>query len=168
MWNVLLNREATGHSSCQVAISALEQSSGCCRYYVLNGPKVVCGQQPIAPCPNVLNSGSVVAPSSECAYLLEYGIESTKFIPSLNPTCLASLQTACSNSTYCSPSCLAAITAAEKHGGCCYAQYLNGPKALCGQQPIAPCSTTVSRGSEGIGFNILLILFMVAVQRAIY
>ena len=88
-------------SSCQVAISALEQSSGCCRYYVLNGPKVVCGQQPIAPCPNVLNSGSVVAPSSECAYLLEYGIESTKFIPSLNPTCLASLQTG----NYCIAEC---------------------------------------------------------------
>eukprot|EP00731_Ephydatia_muelleri_P038607 Em0827g1a len=124
-------------------------------------PKWLCGQQPIAPCPNVLNSGSVVAPSSECAYLLEYGIESTKFIPSLNPTCLASLQTACSNSTYCSPSCLAAITAAEKHGGCCYAQYLNGPKALCGQQPIAPCSTTVSRGSlKGLDSTSCLILFM--------
>ena len=54
---------------------------------------MVCGQQPIAPCPNVLNSGSVAAPSSECAYFMKYGIDSTKFIPSLNPTCLASLNT---------------------------------------------------------------------------
>ena len=153
---------------------------------------------------------------------MKYGSDSTKFIPSLNPTCLASLITdygciaecqplyalygrclygktvdylasrycgefgsqnckwlygnsngaleslsACSNSTNCSPSCLTAITAAEKYGGCCYAEYINGPKALCGQQPIAPCSTIVSSGSDRIGFNILLILFMVAVQHAI-
>lgn len=102
------------------------------------------------------------------SYCGEFGSQNCTWLLLTNSNGTLYSLSACSNSTYCSPSCLAAITAAEKHGGCCYAQYLNGPKALCGQQPIAPCSTTVSRGSEGIGFNILLILFMVAVQRAIY
>ena len=219
--NSYCNNGSYCSSSCQAAISALEQSSGCCRYSVLNGPKVVCGQKPIAPCPNVLNSGSVAAPSGECVYLLEYGIPSATFLAACitgSSSCIAECQpfyalygrclygktvvdylassncgefgsqncswlhsnrnlyslSACSNSTYCSPSCLAAIAAAEKYGGCCYAQDINGPKALCGQQPIAPCSTIVSStststsGSVRIGFNILLMLFMVAVQHATY
>eukprot|EP00731_Ephydatia_muelleri_P008140 Em0004g478a len=36
----------------------------------------------------------------------------------------------CSNETYCSPSCSAAIAALEQYSGCCSADYLNGPKAL--------------------------------------
>ena len=57
-------------TSCSAAITALEGYSGCCSADFLNGPKVVCGQQPIAPCSTVLNSGSVATPTSECALLL--------------------------------------------------------------------------------------------------
>lgn len=56
--------------SCVTAIAALQLNSGCCRYSELNGPKVLCGQQPVAPCSTILNSGSVAAPSSKCAYLV--------------------------------------------------------------------------------------------------
>ena len=49
--------------------------------------------------------------------------------------------TACSNSTYCSFKCRSAITALEQYGGCCYA---DGPKVLCGQQPIHYCSTILN------------------------
>ena len=49
----------------------------------------------------------------------------------------------CRNSTYCLPSCVNAIAASEQYGGCCFAQFFNGPKALCGQQPISVCDTVV-------------------------
>ena len=49
----------------------------------------------------------------------------------------------CNNSTYCSPSCVNAIAASEQYGGCCFAPYINGPKALCGQQPMSVCDTVV-------------------------
>lgn len=49
----------------------------------------------------------------------------------------------CDNSTYCSPSCVNAIAASEQYGGCCFAPFINGPKALCGQQPMSVCDTVV-------------------------
>ena len=216
--------------SCRSSIAALETFSGCCRADVLNGPKVLCGQSTIAPCPSILNGGSVAAPSNECAYILRYlglGISPT-FTPSLSSVCRSTLisgkfrdniciaecqsiyalierwigkgytnylsayfcgafnnqncstlsssdtpslagvvATACSNSTYCSPKCLAAIAALEQYGGCCYAYYLNGPKVLCGQQPIPYCSTIVSTngGSTAI-FNVFLMISMIAVNAA--
>ena len=193
--------------SCVAAIAALEQFSGCCQYDALNGPKALCGQQPIAPCSTVLNSGSVVTPSRECAYARTYlgvGIsEVASLTPSLHTTCRSTLakggfagniciaecqslftllatcfdvilanyyssslcgtlskqncsslyvnetlssdvQSKCSNSTYCSPSCVGAIAALEQYGGCCYAYILNGPKVLCGQQTISDCSTVIN------------------------
>ena len=213
--------------SCLAAIAALERYSGCCSANDLNGPKVVCGQQPIAPCSTVLNSGSVTAPTSECAYLDYYNstqaIAVSNRLPSVNAECkkrflaadpdlcitecqsyfalfgkckgvqnsdsMASyacgkfnnqkcsdlyntangtilttqLETTCSNSTYCPPSCVNAIAAAERYGGCCYAEYINGRKVLCGQQPIAPCSTIVSSGSAAIKFNLLVVMiFMIS------
>ncbi|KAL5491143.1 hypothetical protein EMCRGX_G016374, partial [Ephydatia muelleri] len=75
---------------------------------------------------------------------------------------IGKVRTACSNSTYCPSSCVNAIAAAEQYGGCCFADDLNGPKALCGQQPVAPCSTIVSSGSEAFKFNLLTgMIFMV-------
>eukprot|EP00731_Ephydatia_muelleri_P011309 Em0006g203a len=202
--------------NCSAAIAALEQYSGCCSADDLNGPKVLCGQQTIAPCSTILNTGSVAAPTSECAYVMYYGAKQaalTSRLPSVNAECtkrlavltdtdqgqiciaecqsffalfgrcgdsvqssnyqtsmacgmfnnqncselqfntvgtnlITELQTACSNSTYCPPSCVNAIAAAEGYGGCCYASYFNGPKVLCSQQPIAPCSTIVSSGGS--------------------
>ena len=204
--------------SCSAAIAALEEYSGCCSATYLNGPKALCGQQTIAPCSTVLNSGSVAAPTSECAYFLYYGYTVASRLPSVTAECIkrvtssrqyciaecqslfallgrcysvqysdnvASLlcgefnnrncsdafengtdliqkvRTACSNFTYCSSSCVNAIAAAEQYGGCCFANGLNGLKVLCGQQPIAVCSTIVSSdrqpsGSEIIKFNLLI------------
>lgn len=48
------------------------------------------------------------------------------------------------NSTYCSPSCASSIAALEEFSGCCRYDDLNGPKALCGQRPLAPCSTVLN------------------------
>ena len=214
------------NSSCSAAIAALEQYSGCCSATYLNGPKVLCGQQTIAPCSTVLNSGSVAAPTSECAYFLYYGYLSSR-LPSVSAECIkrvtsssgqyciaecqslfalygrcysvqfsdyvASLlcgefnnrncsdalknganlirevDTACSNSTYCPSSCVNAIAAAEHYGGCCFADDLNGPKVLCGQQPVAPCSTIVSSGSEAFKFNLLTgMIFMVTTALAVH
>ena len=163
-------------NSCMTAISALEQNSGCCQFFVLNGPKVLCGQQPIAPCSTIFNSNPS-APSSECAYLLYNNYQAAAFTPSVNATCRAAANYAisnicttpecqslynlvancygestaelsvvgcgkplnnsqncsslysnytllnavgisCINSTYCTPSCLAAIAALEQYGGC--------------------------------------------------
>ena len=223
--------------SCVAAIAALQQNSGCCRYSELNGPKALCGQQPIAPCSTILNSGSA-APSSECAYFRTFfNLQVASFTPSLNAVCRAvlpqSIRTAndmreacyvkecqslynlfakcygavdtdssfsnfcgkplnnaqncsslsangrtlasavdlsCINSTSCTPSCLSAINALEQYGSCCYARVLNGPKVLCGQQPISDCSTIFNNGTAVIGsssavmgFNVLLIAFMSAV-----
>ena len=213
--------------SCVAAIAALQQNSGCCRYSELNGPKALCGQQLIAPCSTILNSGSA-APSSECAYIGTYPLnfQVASFTPSVNAVCRAVLvsttnglgacyvkecqslynlytkcsgevgadQTvstlcgkpvnnakncsslsdndrtlasavylSCTNSTYCTPSCLSAINALEQYGSCCYAGVLNGPKVLCGQQPISYCSTIFNSGSAVMGFNVLLIAFMSAI-----
>ena len=213
-------------SSCSAAIAALEQYSGCCSAGELNGPKVLCGQQTIAPCSTVLNSGSVAAPTSECAYFLYYGLTVSSRLPSVSAECIkrvtssqqyciaecqslfalygrctsvqlsdsvasflcgefnnrncsyalknganliGEVRTACSNSTYCPSSCVNAIAAAEQYGGCCFADYLNGPKALCGQQPVAPCSTIVSSGSEAFKFNLLMgMIFMVTTALAVH
>ena len=206
--------------SCTFAIASVEAASGCCNANVLNGPKVLCGQSPIAPCPSVINGGSVAAPSKECAYISGYlkeGIaisELASLTPTLSSVCRATLSrrvatvndtdicitecqslyallercydgptantyatlhcgmfnkqncsslylsdsdgrssqfnavvTSCYNATYCSPECRAAITALEQYGGCCYAGHLNGPKVLCGQQPIPYCSTIINGGS---------------------
>ena len=212
--------------SCSAAIAALEQYSGCCSANYLNGPKVLCGQQTIAPCSTVLNSGSVASPTSECAYALYYGLGDLSRLPSVNAECikrvtssrqyciaecqslfalygrctsvqlsdyLASIRcgefndrncsdalnnganlieevgTACSNPTYCASSCVNAIAAAEQYGGCCFAHILNGPKVLCGQQPVAPCSTIVSSGSEAFKFNLLMgMIFMVTTALAVH
>eukprot|EP00731_Ephydatia_muelleri_P022749 Em0015g332a len=213
--------------SCASSIESVETSKGCCSDDLLNGPKVLCGQQPIAQCPSLLNTATS-APSSECAYISTYlaiggGISKlASLTPSLSSVCRSTLakygsgtdscipacqslydllercygvptanrystlycgafnkqncsslytnsslslavSRSCSNATYCSPECLAAITALEQHGGCCYALDLNGPKVLCGQQPIPYCSTIIntdsaSGGSAAIGFNALLIL----------
>ena len=211
--------------NCSAAIAALEQYSGCCSADELNGPKVLCGQQTIAPCSTVLNSGSVAAPTSECAYFLYYGLGDLSRLPSVNAECIkrvtssgqyciaecqslfalyerctsvqysdyvASLlcgefnnrncsytlkigtnlikevRTACSDSTYCPSSCVNAIAAAERYGGCCFAHIVNGPKVLCGQQPVAPCSTMVSSGSEAFKFNLLMgVIFMVTTALAV-
>ena len=209
--------------SCASSIESVETSKGCCSDDLLNGPKVLCGQQPIAQCPSLLNTATS-APSSECAYISTYldgGISKlASLTPSLSSVCRSTLAkygagtdscipecqslyallercydvptanrystlycgafnkqncsslytkdtadtslllavfTYCSNATYCSPECLTAITALEQHGGCCYAFDLNGPKVLCGQQPIPYCSTIIN-GSAAIGFNALLIL----------
>ena len=210
--------------SCVSAIASVEAESGCCSADILNGPKVLCGQQPIAPCPSVLNGGSVAAPSNECAYVggyIESISERASLTPSLNSVCRAklsrgtlfngdtcimecqsfyilfercfgaplanvyatytcgmfnkqncsslysagdnltsSLDTHCSNATFCSPECRSAITALELYGGCCYAEGLNGPKVLCGQQPIPYCSTIVNDGSAAISItaNIFLMI----------
>ena len=79
------------------------------------------------------------------------------------------VRTACSNSTYCSSLCVNAIAAAEQYGGCCFANGLNGPKVLCGQQPIALCYTIVSSGSAAIKFNLLIVLiFIVTTALAVH
>ena len=79
------------------------------------------------------------------------------------------VQTACSNSTYCPSRCANAIAAAEQYGGCCFASDLNGPKVLCGQQSIAPCSTIVSSGSETIQFNLLIaMIFMISTALSVH
>jgi hypothetical protein len=213
--------------SCVAAIAALQQNSGCCRYNELNGPKALCGQQLIAPCSTILNSGSA-APSSECAYFDRYfKFQVASFTPSVNAMCRAELgsttnglrevcyvkecqslynlfakcdgavtadyyfsyvcgkplnnaqncsslsandrtlvsavDSSCTNSTYCTPSCLSAINALEQYGSCCYTGVLNGPKVLCGQQPISYCSTIFNSGSAVMGFNMLLIAFMSAI-----
>ena len=233
--------------NCSAAIAALEQYSGCCSADELNGPKLVCGQQPIAPCSTLL-SGSTPAPTSDCVYLVKYGLkaaalnglasvnaECTKRLAiegDINPasaciaecrslfvlfeTCVGTLnsnaqagymcgkfnnkncsdlesltnpewvrlltgwQLACSNSTYCTNSCVNAIAAMEQYGGCCFSYFLNGPKALCGQQPVAPCTTIVSSdqlpvapssssGSAAIKFNFLIVMiFMLAVGVVVY
>ena len=78
--------------SCVAAIAALQQNSGCCRYSELNGPKVLCGQQLIAPCSTILNSGPA-APSSECAYIGTYfNFQVASFTPSVNAVCRAVLE----------------------------------------------------------------------------
>eukprot|EP00731_Ephydatia_muelleri_P015178 Em0008g898a len=214
------------NSNCSAAIAALEQYSGCCNADYLNGPKVLCGQQTIAPCSTVLNSGSVAAPTSDCAYYLYYGLINLSRLPSVSAECIkransqqsyciaecqslfalngrcpsvqysdyvasslcgefnnrncpdaltnganliGKVRTACSNSTYCPSSCVNAIAAAEQYGGCCFADDLNGPKALCGQQPVAPCSTIVSSGSEAFKFNLLTgMIFMVTSALAVH
>ena len=213
--------------SCVAAIAALQQNSGCCRYSELNGPKALCGQQLIAPCSTILNSGPA-APSSECAYFIKYrNYQVASFTPSLNAVCRALLVStanglqglcyikecqslynfyatcftavfadsgfsslcgkplnnaqncsslsanddtlvsavgsSCTNSTYCTPSCLSAINALEQYGSCCYAGVLNGPKVLCGQQPISDCSTIFNSSFAVMGFNVMLIAFMSAV-----
>lgn len=186
--------------SCAAAIAALEAFSGCCRYSDLNGPKALCGQDPVAPCQTILDS-NVAPPSRECAYFNYYSdLRVSLFTPSLNEVCraamnnpseaadacnvpecqslydlasecqgvraseefaskqcgrhanrtcfdvlsnytvLSTVYTSCANSTHCSPSCLDVISALELYGGCCFAGVLNGPKALCGQQPISYCS----------------------------
>ena len=192
--------------SCAAAIAALETFSGCCRYSDLNGPKALCGQQPVAPCLTVLNNNPD-PPSRECAYFNYYAdVRVTSFTPSLNGVCraainnpsetdacnipecqslydlaskcqgvsasyefaskqcgrhgnqtcsyvlsnytiLSSVYTSCANSTHCSPSCLDAISALEQYGGCCFADVLNGPKALCGQQPMSHCPVIFSSTS---------------------
>ena len=194
--------------SCESSIFALEAFSGCCRYGDLNGPKALCGQQPIAPCISVLSGGGpAAAPSRECAYFNHYGD------PSLNAMCRAgsnnpnnkpdvciaecrsllelasecqgelaaaaaasiqcgmhdnescatlrgsfsnyttllhAMYASCSNSTYCPPSCIDAISSLEQYGGCCFSDALNGPKALCGQPPIAHC-TAIFTGTSSDG-----------------
>eukprot|EP00731_Ephydatia_muelleri_P015181 Em0008g901a len=218
--------------SCSAAIAALEQYSGCCSADYLNGPKVLCGQPTIAPCSTGLNSGSVAAPTSECAHFLYYGytVASLQCIKRVTSSsrqyCIAECQslfallgrcysvqysdnvasllcgefnnrncsdafengtdliqevwTACSNFTYCSSSCVNAIAAAEQYGGCCFANGLNGLKVLCGQQPIADCSTIVSSdrqpvapssssGSEIIKLNLLIVMiFIVTTALAVH
>ena len=226
--------------NCSAAIAALEQYSGCCSADYLNGPKALCGQPTIAPCSTVLNSGSVAAPTSECAYALHYPPVLASRLPSVSAECIKSAASdqyciaecqslfalygrcsgvqdsdykaslacgkfnnqncsdaltngtnliaevlkACSNSTYCPSSCFNAIAAAEQYGGCCYSYFLNGPKVLCGQQPIAPCTTifssgsttttassatTTSSGSGTITFNPLVVMiFIVATALAVY
>ena len=75
--------------SCKTSINNLELFSGCCKAGILNGPKVLCGQQPIAPCSTILNSGSVAASSSECAYfnwLYGGGSGSSQMVSSLLPS----------------------------------------------------------------------------------
>lgn len=214
---------ASCSSSCKSSIAALQNFSGCCRAYILNSAKLQCGQQTIAPCSSVFNSGPVVVPKDECTNFRMYGPNSWStlaalIIPLLDTKCITavkargfgsvgtcipecqplysfiencegaitynswttlfcgtftnqscsnmrfgnnrdkildslstSVATSCADSTYCSPSCLAAITVLEKYAGCCYADELNGPKVLCGQQPIPYCSTPVnSIGSAAI------------------
>ena len=68
--------------------------------------------------------------NSSCSSLLANGTQLT-----------SRLGESCSNSTECSSSCRDAINAIEEYGGCCFSQVINGAKALCGQQPIASCST---------------------------
>eukprot|EP00731_Ephydatia_muelleri_P015227 Em0008g947a len=238
---------AASRPNCSAAIAALEQYSGCCSADELNGPKLVCGQQPIAPCSTLL-SGSTPAPTSDCVYLVKYGLKAAALngLASVNAECrkrlaiegdinpasaciaecrslfvlfetcvgtlnsnaqtgymcgkfnnkncsdlesltnpewvrlLTGWQLACSNSTYCTNSCVNAISAMEQYGGCCFSYFLNGPKALCGQQPVAPCSTMVSSdqqpvapssssGSAAIKFNFLIVMiFMLAVGVVVY
>ena len=84
----------------------------------------------------------------------------------------SSVITICVDSTYCSPSCLAAITALEKYAGCCYANELNGPKVLCGQQPIPYCSTPVSRfngaGSADAGISMITLYIAVIAASLVF
>ena len=68
---------------------------------------------------------------------------------SANDTSLVTaVQTTCKNSTFCTSSCIASITALEQASGCCRHDVLNGPKALCGQRTIAPCSTVLNNNSS--------------------
>ena len=83
--------------SCVSAIASVEAESGCCRADIHNGPKVLCGQQPITPCPSVFNGGSAATQSNECAYIRAYldgegGISLlASLTPSLNRVCRAIL-----------------------------------------------------------------------------
>lgn len=64
---------ASCSSSCKSSIAALQNFSGCCRAYILNSAKLQCGQQTIAPCSSVFNSGPVVVPKDECTNFRMYG-----------------------------------------------------------------------------------------------
>lgn len=92
------------------------------RHDYLNGPKVLCGQQPIAPCSAALNNGFVAAPSSECAYFNTYvGVPVTidalryltakprvllpSLLPSLSASCLTVLATGGFGNNTCIPEC---------------------------------------------------------------
>ena len=63
---------------------------------------------------------------------------------------ISAVESNCSNTsghTFCSPQCAASIAALEAALGCCAAEYVNNFKVVCGQRPIAPCSTVLNNGS---------------------
>lgn len=68
--------------------------------------------------------------SSQCG---QYAVNSCAGLQ-YNSNLAGTVYSACDNATYCSPSCRNA----------------NGRKALCGQQPIAPCSTALNSGSVAV------------------
>ena len=98
---------------CVTSIAALENFSGCCRYDALNGPKALCGQQPIGPCSSVLNIGNAITPSSECAYFEYYNVNLqlpalASKTPSLDSVCRSALNAAFmtgNTGTICIPEC---------------------------------------------------------------
>ena len=75
-----------------------------------------------------------------------------------NYTYLYDVYTLCDSSTSCSPSCYEATRALENYSGCCTSDTLNGPKVLCGGQPVAPCPT-FSSGNGGLYFSSLTLEF---------
>ena len=78
-----------------------------------------------------------------------------------NYTYLYNVYSLCDSSTSCSASCRNATEALERYSGCCTSDSLNGPKVLCGEQPVAPCSTMVN-GDHGIRFSYLALIFAAA------
>ena len=80
--------------ACEKSVSVLEAYTGCCSADILNGPKVLCGQRPIAPCSTPLNTPAL--PSGECAYFDYYVYSGNyRFRPHLNASLLPSVRDAC-------------------------------------------------------------------------
>ena len=96
--------------------------------------------------------------SAQCAGTVQADAYAIDYCGKVNNTYCAGLQddglvsavrSACSNATYTAVlhvwrPCIAAL---QQNSGCCRYSELNGPKALCGQLLIAPCSTILNSGS---------------------
>ena len=153
----------------------------------------------------VVGNEAATAPSSECAYLLQYigrGNLLPSLLPSVNSKCVTEYNSRvpstycvtecqslydlisqcttpatapnyfsiacnwqctylfstnrvpydiswkCSNATYCSPTCQAAISTLEQKAGCCSVNSLDGPRVLCGEGPMPPCYTIFADHSK--------------------
>ena len=129
--------------NCSAAIAALEQYSGCCSADQLNGPKVLCGQQTIAPCSTVLNSGSVAAPTSECAYFLYYGLGDLSRLPSVSAECIKRVT---SQQSYCIAECQSLFAL---YGRCTSVQNYDYLASItCGQFNNRNCSDSLENGAN--------------------
>ena len=80
-----------------------------------------------------------------------------------NYTYLYDVYSLCNSSTSCSAPCRDATVALENYSGCCTSDTLNGPKVLCGGEPVAPCTTPFANGDRGVHFSSLALVIAVVV-----